>query len=138
MRAWGALARWLLVGAGIARDHRRLQAFVDADVLVEDLYGLTRLMPAAERFGLQAQLRRAAVSVPTNIVEGAARHSESEYCRFLEIAHGSARECEYLLKLAGRLALLEPLGASALANRYSHVAAKLYGVMRGLRPSSLG
>ncbi len=85
------------------RDHRRLRAFEIADELVLETYRLTKNFPKEETFSLVAQMRRAAVSIASNIVEGCARESRAEYLRFLEIAFGSVREVAYQASLAERL-----------------------------------
>ena len=89
------------------RKHRKLDAFRLADELAIAVYFASADFPPHERYGLQSQLRRAAVSTPTNIVEGCARESEGDYLRFLYIALGSAREALYLMSVAKRLSLLE-------------------------------
>ena len=85
------------------RDHRKLRAFELADELAVVIYQVTRKFPKEEIYGLTSQMRRAAVSIPSNIVEGCARESQAEYLRFLEIAFGSLRELHYQYGLATRL-----------------------------------
>ena len=82
------------------RDHTELRAFELADEVVLLIYRATRGFPKEEMYGLTSQMRRAAVSVPSNIVEGCTRESQAEYLRFLEIAFGSLRELHYQLGLS--------------------------------------
>jgi len=87
--------------------HRKLLAWQEAMNLVETVYRDTACLPAEERFGLAAQVRRAAISVPSNIAEGAARCSTRELLHFVSIACGSIAELETQLELAVRLGYLE-------------------------------
>jgi four helix bundle protein len=88
----------------MSRDHRKLSGFHQADELIIKVYAETATFPAEERFGLRTQIRRAAVSVTTNIVEGCARRRTGEYLQFINVATGSAAETLYLLDSSGRLA----------------------------------
>ena len=76
------------------RSHEDLRVWRLARSMAVDVYRLTAALPAAERFGLQAQMRRAAVSVVSNIAEGAGRHSTPDFCRFLAMSLGSLAELE--------------------------------------------
>jgi four helix bundle protein len=80
--------------------HERLDLFVVARQLAIDLYRDTAGFPSEERFGLVSQIRRAAVSIPANVAEGAARRSKPEFVRFLLTARGSATELRLLLDIA--------------------------------------
>jgi len=82
------------------RDFRELKVWEKAHTFTLQVYRITKNFPSDERFGLTVQLRRSAVSVPTNIAEGCGRDSERELARFMSIAAGSASEVEYQLLLA--------------------------------------
>jgi four helix bundle protein len=79
---------------------RDLKVWQRSHALVTQVYALTRRFPEDERFGIIPQLRRAAVSVPTNIAEGAKRMHRGDYARFLNIAEASLSETQYLLLLS--------------------------------------
>jgi len=92
------------------RDHRKLIAFTKARELALEVYRVTATFPREEQFGLTGQIRRASVSIPSNLVEGCARRSERDYLRFVDIALGSARELEFQLDLAQELGFLRENG----------------------------
>ena len=113
-----------------------------ADALVIDLYKATKAFPIEERFGLQSQLRRAAVSVPTNLVEGSARRSTRNYLHFVEIAIASASELRYLVGVAVRLGFMAAQDANSLVTRYGRVIRALQALVSALsrspRPEARG
>jgi len=118
------------------RDHRKLRAFQLADALVTEVYGATRNFPREEMFGLTSQMRRAAVSVPANIVEGCARDGLPEYLNFLNIAFGSLRELGYYLDLSLRLGYLPESHHAQLHDRHAETARVLSGLIQSLRRRS--
>ena len=101
-----------------------------ADALVIEVYRATKAFPSDERFGLQSQLRRAAVSVATNLIEGCARRSERDYLRFVDIAIGSASEVRYLTSLAIRLGFVAPAEGATIEEGYGRVVRALQGVVK--------
>ncbi|WP_411833137.1 four helix bundle protein [Pseudoxanthomonas mexicana] len=98
--------------------------------LVEMIYKLSETFPQSERFGLTAQLRRAAVSIPSNIAEGAARRSTPEYLRFLSIARGSLSEASTQLQIAHRLGYMN--ASEELDGLIDTIFAKLTALMKVL------
>jgi four helix bundle protein len=96
----------------ILNTHRNLIAWREAMTLVEIVYRDTAGFPSEETFGLKSQLRRAAISVPSNIAEGAARNTPGELVQFLGITCGSLAELETQLELAVRLGYVKPDVAS--------------------------
>ena len=116
----------------MSTDHRTLKAFHMADEFAIQVYKATRTFHPDERFGIRAQIRRAAMSVPTNIVEGCARDSDREHRRFYEIALGSARESIYLIGLAARLEMMDRGTAEALAADGDRVARTLAALRKSI------
>ncbi len=89
------------------KSHKDLTVYKTSIDLVVDIYQLSQNFPDAEKFGLTSQIRRAAVSVPSNIAEGAARSSKKEFIRFLYIALGSVAEIETQFEIANRLEFIK-------------------------------
>ncbi|MEE9211377.1 MAG: four helix bundle protein [Phycisphaeraceae bacterium] len=116
----------------MSRDHRKLKAFQLADALVMDVYRTTRAFPKEEMFGLTSQMRRAAVSVAANIVEGCARRTQKDYVQFLNVAFGSLREVGYFLNLASRLEYVKDPATKELSERYEETSRVLFGLIRSL------
>jgi four helix bundle protein len=112
------------------RDHRKLKAFDLADRLALLTYRETRAFPGEELYGLVSQMRRAAVSVPSNIVEGCARNTEKDYLRFLDNAYGSAKELGYQASLANRLGYLATGTLEEKANETARVLNALINSLR--------
>lgn len=115
------------------RDHTRLRAFELADQFVLAVYRNTQRFPREEQYGLTSQLRRAAISIASNIVEGCSRTTEKDYLRFIEIAFGSARESQYQLTVATRLSYLTPDAARELAEMSTSLCKTLNNLIRALQ-----
>ena len=98
------------------RDFRKLQVWRQAVELVTKIYEISAQLPDTEKYGLRSQIQRAAVSIPSNIAEGASRHSEAEFRYFLEIAIGSTFELETQMILAKNLRMLSEEQLNAAAN----------------------
>ena len=115
------------------RDHTKLRAFELADALALLVYRTTSTFPREEQFGLTSQIRRAAVSIASNIVEGSARYSSADYIRFLDMAYGSACELQYQLTLARRLEYLPTESSHELERAAKETCMVINGLIRSLR-----
>jgi four helix bundle protein len=110
------------------RKHHELQAWQVAMRLAREIYQLTSRFPAHEQYGLTSQLRRSAVSVPSNIAEGAARSSTKEFLHFLSIARGSLSEIDTQLALARDFGFIEDERLPQVIETLDHA----FGVLGGL------
>jgi four helix bundle protein len=112
---------------------RNLKVWQLAMLLVEDVYRVTTTFPVQERFGLTSQLRRAAVSVPSNIGEGKRRKREKVFAHHLDIALGSQGELEVQLELAKRVGFLRERDYSRLQSQTEEVGRMLNGLISSIR-----
>jgi four helix bundle protein len=104
--------------------------------LVEEVYRVSASFPADERFGLTAQVRRAAVSIPSNVAEGYGRSTKADYIRFIDIAKGSANEVETQLRIAQRLRFVKVQNSERALAMAVEVQRILRGLGDGLRRST--
>lgn len=116
----------------MSRDHRKLKVFHLADELALEVYRTTAGFPPEERYGLQAQLRRAAVRVASTLVEGSARRTTKDYLHFVNMSLASASEVRYLVTVAGRLSLMESNTSDGLHDRYDELVRGLQGLTNAL------
>lgn len=100
--------------------------------LVKEVYANTAEFPQSETFGLTSQIRRAAVSIPSNIAEGNGRASRADYLRFLSISNGSCNELETQLIIAAELGFLAAAQCDALLQKTNEVGKMLNGLINRL------
>ena len=116
--------------------HKNLIVFQKADELAFHIYKITESFPKNEMFGLTSQIRRAALSVPTNIVEGYARRSKKELVQFINVALGSLAETEYLLDFSIRLGYFKP-NDNRIENLIEEVGKLLWSFYRSIKTSEV-
>jgi four helix bundle protein len=119
-------------GKGTVRSYRELVAWKKAMQLAKSVYTVTRTWPKDEVYGLTNQIRRAAVSVPSNIAEGQGRFSTKEFMHFLSVAHGSLLEVETQALLAQDLSYLSNEQAETLLTHSAEVGRLINGLYRAL------
>jgi len=117
----------------MGKSYRQLLAWQKAMNLVTEIYRATRTFPTEERYGLTHQLRRAAVSVPSNIAEGQARFSAKDFHRFLGTARGSLVEIETQVEIARNLGYLSPGQSAALLQSTSELGRVLNGLLASIK-----
>ena len=115
------------------KSYRDLEVWKRAMLLIADVYRVTRQLPSEERFGLTAQMRRAAVSVTSNIAEGYGRSTRGEYLNHLSIARGSLYELESLCEVCQMLSLLTPKDLTTIGQHLVHVRRLLRRLIESLR-----
>jgi four helix bundle protein len=117
----------------VARDYRKLKVYELTDSLVIDIYRATGKFPKSELFGLTSQMRRAAVSVVANIVEGCARTTQKDYLHFLTIAIGSLTELGYYISLSLRLGYISQNEHDELEIKHGHCIRTLKGLINSFK-----
>ena len=117
----------------------KITSFKDLDIwnrsiaLVENIYKVTKSFPKEELYGLTSQLRRSAVSIPSNIAEGFGRFHKNEYKQFLHIAIGSCAEVSTQIIIASKLGFLEKGKANILLNELEEISKMTMGIIKKLK-----
>lgn len=114
------------------RDYTKINAWRLSDELTVQIYEKTKAFPREEQYGLTSQIRRAAYSVPANIVEGSSRESKRDYLHFLHIARGSLSESQYFIHLAHRLGYLNDADKVRLQETSREAFACLHGLIKAV------
>ncbi len=115
------------------KNYQELIAWQKAMDLVEEIYEVSKSVPRDELYGLTSQIRRAGVSVPSNIAEGQGRRTTPDFLRHLSIAYGSLREVETQILIAGRLRYVDATTVERVIRGTSEVGRVLNGLMSSLR-----
>jgi four helix bundle protein len=115
------------------KSHEDLRIWQGARTLVLEIYKLTSEFPKHEIYGLISQMRRASVSVPSNIAEGAGRRSPGDFCRFLYYASGSLTELETQLYLSGELGYADKESVSELKKEIILLRKQIYATISSLQ-----
>lgn len=113
------------------KTHKQLDVWIQAMALVKMIYAATSTFPREEMFGLTSQMRRAAVSIPSNIAEGAGRSGSKKFAHFLDIARGSLAEFDTQLEIAHMLNYLSP--DPLITQQLNSVGALLTGLKKSIK-----
>ncbi len=112
---------------------RELKVWKKSRILVKDVYILTQKFPKAEQFGLTSQIRRSAISVPSNIAEGCGRDTKKQLSHFLEIAMGSSCELETQLLLAFDIGYLTEIELNTVVTQINKIQKMIVGFKKSLQ-----
>ena len=115
------------------KDYKNLQVWEKSHQFILDVYKATLNFPKNELYGLTSQVRRAAVSIPTNLAEGCGRRTDGELAQFAQIAAGSASEMDYLLFLCHDLKYIEDDNYTALSSQLVEIRKMLTSLLKTLR-----
>ncbi|MFL5461653.1 MAG: four helix bundle protein [Gemmatimonadales bacterium] len=118
--------------------YERFEAWKGAHQLALEIYRTTKTWPSSERYQLTSQVRRAALSVPTNIAEGAAKRGPKEFRRYLDIARGSLSELSYLLLFSRDCGILDPATFERLSEARHRVGKLTWGLYAAMQSRASG
>jgi len=113
--------------------HKDLKVWQKGIELVKSIYEITQSFPSNEQFGLVSQMRRAAVSIPSNIAEGCGRNSDKELIHFLYIALGSASELETQIIISQELSLLQPEKSEQMQSLIFEIIKMISSLIKSIR-----
>jgi four helix bundle protein len=115
------------------KPHKKLEAWKRSFNLVKEIYQLTNEFPREEKFGIISQMRRCAVSIPSNIAEGAARNTNKEFLNFLHISLGSLSELDTLISLSKELNFISEEQELELLDKINIIGKLIFGLIKPIR-----
>jgi len=116
-----------------SRQHRKLDVWKMSMEFVKEIYKVTESFPKSEVYGLTSQMRRSAISIPSNLAEGAARKGAKEFGQFLNIAQGSISELDTQIELALMLNYIDKKSCEDLMEKINTISKMLFGLSRSLK-----
>jgi four helix bundle protein len=117
----------------LKKPHKKLDVWHKSIVLIQKIYELTRSFPNIEIYGLTSQMRRAAISIPANISEGAARQTKKEFIQFLHMAQGSLSELDTHLEISEKLSYLKENNLQEISLLMNDIDKMLTGLIKSLK-----
>ncbi|MBI3583043.1 MAG: four helix bundle protein [Nitrospinae bacterium] len=115
------------------KPHHKLDVWKRAIKFVEQIYKITSSFPPEEKFGLTSQMRRASISIPSNIAEGSARNSSKEFINFLHISQGSVAELETQIIISKNLQFLDSQTEDVLLKELDEISKMIIGLQKSVR-----